>query len=583
MKINIKDSILLKLILLIVVVILIPLLFWSSTSYSTYKESIEKKIISTNIDTLKQVDQNLSKVTDQINSIINEYNNNSVAENFLTQNYDSEYSRIKNTKVFENDISRYVASLNWINCDVILLGANGDFFTTSNNSPRLSSSSIHNSYWFKEAIINSDEISWFIFDRSYFTQNRNEAVIVATKPLINNSTNSIYGTIIIEVSEKYFFDVYKDVVNNNENLFICNGDGNIISSSDRNISLSLDPTEAFIPMENENLLYNYTFNNTDYIYISHNSSVSDWTIIKLIPRSNLEEEINVLKRSLIFSALFCILLIIIGVIITAIKIYKPLQDLLLKMKLKFINKEISTYETKTPTFTDVVTGYEQLISEVDNTIDLLILENENRRKAELHALEMQINPHFLYNTLNSIKCLVWTKQYSLIEPTITSLVKLLQQTLRNIDELITLEEELNNVKNYLYIQNIRTCNSITVNYNIRNTFNSTKIPCLVLQPIIENAIFHGIEPLGKPGVITISAYKKDNDLYIEVIDNGVGMNNETVDKLLNNSIKDKKSGFNNIGIGNVNDRLKMYYGGNYGLRIESKIGLGTSVTLKIKL
>ena len=203
MKTNIKDSILLKLILLIVVVILIPLLFWSSTSYNTYKESIEKKIISTNIDTLNQVDQNLSKVTDQINSIINAYNNNLIAEDFLTQIYDSEYSRIKNTKTFENDILKYVASLNWINCDVILLGSNGNIFTTSNNSPRLSSSSIHNSYWFKEAMINYDEISWFIFDRSYFTQNRNEAVIVATKPLINNLTNSIYGTIIIEVSEKY--------------------------------------------------------------------------------------------------------------------------------------------------------------------------------------------------------------------------------------------------------------------------------------------------------------------------------------------------------------------------------------------
>ena len=265
MKTNIKESILLKLILLIIIVILIPLLFWTSTSYNSYKENIGKKIISTNIDTLNQVDQNLSKVTDQINSVINAYNNNVVAEEFLTQSYESEYFRIKNTKTFENDISNYMAFLNWINCDVILLGDNGNIFTTSNNSPRLSSSSIHNSYWFKEAIIDSDKISWFIFDRSYFTQNRNEAVIVATKPLLNNLTNSIYGTIIIEISEKYFYDVYKDVVNNNEKLFICNGDGNIISSSDRNISLSLDPTEAFIPTEKENLLYNYRFNDTDYI------------------------------------------------------------------------------------------------------------------------------------------------------------------------------------------------------------------------------------------------------------------------------------------------------------------------------
>lgn len=583
MQTKLQESILLKLIFLIIIVILIPLLFWSSTSYNTYKESIENKIISTNINTLYQVNENLSKVADQINSIINAFNNDSVAEQFLTESYDSEYKRIKNTRVFENDISSYVASLNWINCDIVLLGSNGNIFTTSSNSPRLSSSSIHNSYWFKEAMLNYNKISWFIFDRSYFTQNCNEAVIVATKPLVNNLTNTMYGTIMIEIREKYFYDIYKEVVDYNEQLFICNGEGNIISCSDRNLSLSLDPTEAFMPIEEDNLLYDYKFDNEDYVYISQNSSVSDWTIIKLISKSNMELEINTLKRNLIISALFCILLIIIGIIITAIKIYKPLQELLIKMKLKFVNKEIYSYEPPPPTLTDVVTGYEQLISEVDNTIDLLILENENRRKAELHALEMQINPHFLYNTLNSIKCLVWTKQYELIEPTITSLVKLLQQTLRNIDELITLEEELGNVKNYIYIQNIRTCNSLTVNYDIRNTYKSTRIPCLVLQPIIENAIFHGIESLGKPGIITLSAYSKDNDLYIEILDNGIGMDEEKVAKLLSNTNRDNKSGFNNIGIANVNDRLKMYYGNDYGLHIESKIGLGTSVTLKIKL
>ena len=105
----------------------------------------------------------------------------------------------------------------------------------------------------------------------------------------------------------------------------------------------------------------------------------------------------------------------------------------------------------------------------------------------------------------------------------------------------------------------------------------------MLQPIIENAIFHGIESLGKPGIITLSAYSKDNDLYIEILDNGIGMDEIKVAKLLSSTNSDNKSGFNNIGIANVNDRLKMYYGNDYGLRIESKVGLGTSVTLKIKL
>lgn len=583
MRVSLKNSILLQLILLILAVILIPLLLLGSTSYNSYKNNIESKIISTNFNTLYQIDQNLSKVVDQINSIINTYNNNSLTETFLKESYSSDYHRLKRIAELETLLAEHLATLNWINCDIILLGKNGTIFTSNPNSPRLSSSNIHNSYWFKKASLDTSSIHWFIFERSYFSTDYPDERIVATKTLMNHTTQEIYGTLIIEINEQYFYEIYKDAVNEGEVLIIRNAEGNIVSTSDRTLNLSLDPSIAFFPVEEDSLMNPYHYEGIPCLYISQPSSVSDWTLIKLTPLTLMNAEIYKLQIQFFLIGLCCAGIILIGVIITCFRIYNPLRALSAKLESQLLHhpqKEISTHS---PTFTDIVTGYEQLVEEVDETLDLLVTENEQRRKAELHALGMQINPHFLYNTLNSIKCLVWTKQYPLIEPTITALVKLLQQTLRHVDTFISLEEELNNVKNYIYIQNIRTCNSLTVNYNILPKYYTLKLPCLTLQPLVENAIFHGIEPLGKPGVITLSAYTKDNSFYIEILDNGVGILKEKLDSLLSQGSSPNKSGFNHIGLGNVNERLRLYYGDAYGLHIESKENIGTCITIKIKL
>ncbi|GKX29693.1 histidine kinase [Vallitalea longa] len=577
-----KKSIFMQLILLIILVILVPLLFLGYTTYSSYQRDTETKIISSNLAALQQLDQTLKRVTDQVNSIINTYNNNKLFEMYLTQQYSSDYNKIKTTKIVEDILVEHISSLNWINCEIILIGKNNNIFTSNDNPPKLSATSVYNSYWYQNNLLHKDMINWHVLNRSYFSKDSTSTVLAGTKTLNNYISDNIYGTIIIELNEKYFYNIYKKILDKGEILMIQNSDGNIISSSDRTITPSLDPEDTAYPIQSESLVNNYKYHGKKYLYISQPSSISDWVITKLIPSENMNEEFNKLQKNFIYIYIACIMLVSIGIFITALRIYYPIQKLSNKLQRQFMSSD-NERDNNHFSLINIMTGYEQLINDVDITIDQLMEENEARRKAELHALAMQINPHFLYNTLNSIKCLVWTNQYKLIEPTINCLVNLLRQTLHSMDKLITLEEEIKNIKNYVFIQNIRTDNLISINYDIPLSYYNNLIPSLILQPIVENSIFHGIEPLGKQGCITISAYHEGKDLYIEVLDNGVGMSEKTLTNILEQTkVSNNKSSFNHIGINNINNRIKLYYGTDYGVHYESKENLGTSVTLKVK-
>jgi sensor histidine kinase YesM len=229
--------------------------------------------------------------------------------------------------------------------------------------------------------------------------------------------------------------------------------------------------------------------------------------------------------------------------------------------------------------------YENIIDELEKTINDLIKEQEEKRKAELHALQMQIKPHFLYNTINSIKCLLWAGKTELIEPTVNALVNLLEQTISRKEELITLAAELQCVKDYIYIQEIRSNHTIRLNLKIPDTLRNCQIPKLLLQPLVENAIFHGFEPKQPAGKIwgTLSIYATaiGNDIQLEVLDDGVGMEQSVAEKLLLDDSQVGSRRFTGIGVKNVQERIQLYFGPQYGLAIHSEPGVGTSIIITL--
>ncbi len=206
-------------------------------------------------------------------------------------------------------------------------------------------------------------------------------------------------------------------------------------------------------------------------------------------------------------------------------------------------------------------------------------ELENALRAlELKALQSQVNPHFLFNTLNAAARLAYLENASRTGEIVYSLASLLRYSLRNIDKLVCLKDEITHIKHYLYIQEVRYKDRIRAVIEVPEHLGDVLLPVMSLQPLVENAIVHGLEKKEEGGEVKILACEVGDIVKLEVIDNGVGMGREVLERL-SRSGPTGTGHTTGLGILNVDLRLKRYFGSPYGLQLESEPGRGTKVTL----
>ena len=206
-------------------------------------------------------------------------------------------------------------------------------------------------------------------------------------------------------------------------------------------------------------------------------------------------------------------------------------------------------------------------------------EQRQKRKSELRALQAQINPHFLYNTLDSIIWMAeWGKTKEVVLMT-SSLAKLLRQSISNQNELVRVEEEVEYTRSYLTIQKMRYKDKLEYDIQVSPEVLGQKIPKLVLQPLVENAIYHGIKYKEGKGVVRIEGWLERKELILRILDDGIGMTEEQLEKIFEKRETDIKK--NGVGVLNVHERIQLYYGKDYGLRFSSTLGEGTAVEVHI--
>ena len=221
-----------------------------------------------------------------------------------------------------------------------------------------------------------------------------------------------------------------------------------------------------------------------------------------------------------------------------------------------------------------------MIKQMHVLMENIIQQQEAKRKSELNALQAQINPHFLYNTLDSIIWMIENENYDGSIIMVTALARLFRISLSKGKNIISVRNEIEHVRNYLTIQNIRYKNKFT--YEIQDDENTLDLCCikLIIQPLVENAIYHSMEFMDGDGEIIIKLYINDDNLFIEVIDNGLGMTEDEAMNLLKKERKNKSKG-SGIGIKNVNDRIKIYFGEKYGVSIYSEPDEGTMIRINM--
>ncbi len=332
--------------------------------------------------------------------------------------------------------------------------------------------------------------------------------------------------------------------------------------------------------------------------ISHQLSKVDFTL-SMLPSSRIYREQKtyyLLIASLIFASIFMAVMILSLSLRQVIS--RPVDALLRK------TQRVGAGDfTRDPGIEwnnelgDIGKGINDLSENVSALMDKKVQDEKQRQELEYKILQSQINPHFLYNTLNTIKWMATIQGSDGIADMSTSLSRLLKNVAKGTKTLIPLQDELQLVNDYFTIMKYRYGGTIELETHVDSPdLNSYLVNRFSLQPIVENAIFHGIEPKGSAGTITIHAHyadhgdaslfgnadqDRDRDLQIDVIDNGVGMDEETQQKILTDENSSPTDFFKQVGVANVNQRIKYAFGDSYGLSIASTVGEYTRVTMTL--
>ncbi|MDY0235400.1 MAG: sensor histidine kinase [Gudongella sp.] len=301
---------------------------------------------------------------------------------------------------------------------------------------------------------------------------------------------------------------------------------------------------------------------------------TDWILVGLSSLDNLDAARKQIFETIIVVGIILLIIVLGSSYIMASKISKPIREL------EYAMSNLSTEFSKVPEGTGNSYEVENLKKHFNEMIDKIqflmegIQEKESfLRESEIRSLYSQINPHFLYNTLDTI---VWMAEFGDSEKVIAttkSLAQFFRISLSQGSDKITLGDEIEHIKQYLFIQKQRYDDHLKYDIDCPETYKSIKVPKIILQPIVENAIYHGIKELDEVGFIKIQVEKNEHQLILKVIDNGVGFDSNTEKSTLT-----KLGG---VGIQNVNKRLQLIYGNESGVQIDSKIGVGTVVTIII--
>jgi two-component system sensor histidine kinase YesM len=313
------------------------------------------------------------------------------------------------------------------------------------------------------------------------------------------------------------------------------------------------------------------------------SSYTNWSYVYFLSYENIFKNIVTLRIIMIFSFFGILMLAILIGLRFSNSITRPIITLSKKMK-KVENGDFNSIDLKT----DLVENCDEVCMLNNNFIIMinkindLIKENYVKqiliKETELKTLQLQINPHFLYNTLDSINWLAKSTKQNKISLMVKSLANLLRSCITNKDNIITLEEELRLLNNFTTIQKIRFEERLEINVFDLEELKEFYIPKLILQPIVENSIKYGLEQL--PGVckIEIRGKKQENFFEIWVIDNGPGLSEEFKEKVW---LEDDKTSGTGIGLKNIDDRIKLFFGSEFGLSITGKKKVGTTVVIRI--
>lgn len=408
-------------------------------------------------------------------------------------------------------------------------------------------------------------------------------VITLSRVLVNNRTGAKEGLFFIDLNYSAISDLCNNnTIGNKGYIFVLDDKGNVIYHPKQQLmygGLHTEHIEEIMACEKDSLTVR---DGTERkLYTLSRSQKTGWTVVGAAYTSELLKNNKQARMLYILAAAILILAVFAISNILSREITKPLRRLSESMsrveKGEFDRANVDV--TMENEIGSLGKSYNLMTERIHTLMEQNVYEQKQKRKSELKALQAQINPHFLHNTLDSIIWMSEAGQSDEVVEMTSALAKLLRQSISNDHEQVELGQEMEYVKNYLTIQKMRYQDKLEYTIEVDPQVRHVMIVKLVLQPIVENAIYHGIKYKGSKGTLRIRAFAESEDVCIVIEDNGIGMDDTALNIIFDETQKIHKQ--NGVGVPNVQKRLKLYYGDKYGITYESKVGIGTRATIRI--
>lgn len=571
-----------KLLILFLVVFILPLILFGVISYQNMKNTLQSNAIDYNNDKIMQVNESIDAFFSHLDSTINSLE---ADYNFINQivkqesDFESTIDYINRDESINNTISNILIENKDLESVYVYVDKADSFYLNFHSSIDTDYSPKEEG-WYKK--LASGEIGKLLLPKTKDKQSSDSTTIIPYVGIIEPSVkvDSELPKMIIQmnITPDFASGFLANLTNDSTEMYILDAHNSIIANTANASIEDFEFVRQELDSENGvNLDVDYE---DKHLLVSHISNKnSSLTVVAISNNSTVMDASEDYKMILILFTIAMFTLFIIVSVVISIGVSKPLKNL----ESIIYDVEMGNLETIKQ---EAIKGSSWLMAAHFNHYILTINEllkqiNDHIAKQydqEMKILQSQINPHFIYNTLNTIKWLARLEENERTEEGITSLIQLLKSTIKFGHNFVSIKEEIQQINDYIKIQRLRYDDSFSVEIDVDESIKKYKTLKFMLQPILENAIFHGIDHERKDGKITIEIKKTDNDILYSIKDNGCGMNKKKVKRIVGSS---SNNAFTGIGIQNVSERIKKYFGEDYGIDIVSKEGQGTTVSAKI--
>ncbi|MGN7357129.1 sensor histidine kinase [Paenibacillus sp. SAF-054] len=445
--------------------------------------------------------------------------------------------------------------------------------------------------WYKKLAKSSGNMVWLgLYPGSPInTMQQQDRVFVFGRKLYDLTNHKEIGIIVIETNPSPIMEALSNVsISPGTRVYILGEDRKIIASSGGNGSKRPELSELPQPSSDERIMVD---NTSDQLIVAANTSMAGWTIYGLTPKKDIRTEVFQTTRFLLIVVLVLIILSTVLASVVSRNIASPLKMLIREMKkVEMGNFSGSVNVNSFDEINSLVSSFNRMVHRMDELIETIKVSTVSEKNAQLQALQSQVNPHFLYNTLDMIYWMLDEQENERLSRVVLSLSQMFRYS-SNWEEAsqTTLRRELEQIRHYLTIIETRLGGRLRTEISADEAWVDVTLPKMTIQPIIENAVKYGLEPKGALGYLKVSTEARGSRFMIRIEDNGAGMDEQTLARI-DGMLKHKETSDNSdsglrrgIGLRNVHDRLVMMFGEAYGLHIDSEYGQGTVVTITIPI